>query len=155
MCGSRPDADAVSASAGTSAGSTPSSAATAARRSSIVATSSAFWGPRLEPAVASGSQPSPAADGRGWNHSGPEDAWPMRAEPTASSYDVVRPPSAVTSEPRRPPVEGGLGHARDGQRVDDAEQEGEHEQGAEAGEGVPAEGEQGFHDCLRFRGGGR
>ena len=45
MCGSRPEPDAVTASAGISAGSTPSSAAIAALRSSIAAIRSVFSGP--------------------------------------------------------------------------------------------------------------
>src|SRR5215207_2129920 len=63
MCGSSPLPEAVSASGGTSDGSTPSSSATANRRSSTRASNSLLSGPRLEPAVASGSYPSPAADG--------------------------------------------------------------------------------------------
>ena len=74
MCGSRPLARRRDGVGGTSAGSTPSSSATAARRSSMVASRSGLSGPRLDPAEASVSYPSPAADGRGWNHSGAVEA---------------------------------------------------------------------------------
>src|SRR5690242_16838351 len=68
MCGSRPEPEAVTASTGTLAGSTPSKAAIAARRSWIVFSRSSLLGPRLEAPEAFGSHEP--AEGRGWNHFG-------------------------------------------------------------------------------------
>ena len=48
MSGSSPEAEAVTASAGTLAGATPSNAATAARRWLIALTRSGLFGPRLD-----------------------------------------------------------------------------------------------------------
>src|SRR6185312_832642 len=71
MSGSRPEADAVTASAGTEDGGTPSSAAIAARRSVTSSRNSGESAARFDPPEDIASSPSPAADGRPWNHVGP------------------------------------------------------------------------------------
>src|SRR5664279_4567700 len=105
MSGSRPEPEAVTASAGTEFASTVwpgtlSNAAIAARRSVMVLTRSALDGPRLEAPDDVGSQPAlPAAEGRDWNHSGrgsplaSTKPWPISDEP------ITRPEASVTMEP--------------------------------------------------------
>src|SRR5260221_10317036 len=71
MWGSRPDADAVTASTGTGVlSSSPFNSRYDATRSATASRSLGLDGPRLLPPLLVGSYPSPAADGRGWKYFG-------------------------------------------------------------------------------------
>src|SRR5262249_4584768 len=93
-CGSSPEPEAVSSSAGMA----PSAAGFARDNASAsFATRSRSFlevGPKLDPDDEVASKPlSPAADGRGWKYSGRANAWAKSSEPT------MRPPSAFSKLP--------------------------------------------------------
>src|ERR1700675_494039 len=93
MCGSRPDPDAVTRSAGTGApGFSACSAFTlAATRSS----SALFVGPKFDPPEAIGSYPAgPAADGRERKYPGDVNGCPIKLEPTILPFAWINSPFA-------------------------------------------------------------
>src|SRR6266567_2103 len=113
MSGSRPDADAVTASTGTlaSAGS-PLSSRYALTLLATILRSFGFVGPRFEPLLRVGSYPASvfpsaptAADGRDWKYlriGSPFEStndWPIRLDPTCLPSRSTSDPSALSLKP--------------------------------------------------------
>src|SRR4249919_3606209 len=102
MCGSTPELDAVTASAGTASGATPSRAAIAARRCSTWPSSLSENPPWFEPPEVDGS-PGPRtssadADGRVWKYGSAAGSVGTGSIPI-SDEPVGVPSDAVTTDP--------------------------------------------------------